>query len=328
MKFLATADLHVKVWTDKLYDENGHPMKLIETLNAFDQMCQYGVKNDIKNVIIAGDVNDLKNIVHYKSFVMLKNLISRYQDIKFYIISGNHDEASREDMLSAIQLLDGPDNVITIVKNPMVIDDITFIPWSSNVLDNIRKCEGNNILISHFGLNEAMVNSGLSIRSKIGLKDVQKFNTVILGHYHLPQTIENVWYTGNLIQKDYGEAGEEKRFLVVDSDNGTIDSIPTYGYRKYFNIEINDKTEIDNIIEEVSKLKKDGNYITIRNKTDSDITIDDVKIVTDYNDTSINRGITTSMSISEQLKKYLVINNIPEDRHEEYLSSIINILNQ
>jgi len=46
------------------------------------------------------------------------------------------------------------------------------------------------ILISHFGLSEGMLNSGMSIISDIGLKDLRgKYELVLLGHYHKPQEI-------------------------------------------------------------------------------------------------------------------------------------------
>lgn len=325
MKILVTADIHLKMWSDKLIDEYGFPMKLKETLQVFDNMCKYATDNGIKTFIIAGDVNDLKNIVHYKSFVALKNIIDKYQNLMFYIISGNHDEASREDIMSAIQLLSGS-NVKTIVREPYVHGDITFLPWSHNMLEALNQCEPNKLLISHFGLNEAKVNSKLSIKSRITLKNLKNFDLVILGHYHLPQQIKHVYYTGSPIQLNKGEAGEEKRFLIVDTETLEVESIPTEGYRKYYIFNIEDEKEKDEVIKTSNELTEQGHYVTIKNKLQTPIEIDGVQTIHEYEDEDKIRGITTGMPLKEQLKKYLDIMNVPEEKHNEYINVALSII--
>lgn len=326
MRFLVTADVHLKMWSDKLFDEFGIPMKLNESLFVFDNMCKYATENGIKNLFVAGDVNDLKNVVHYKSFVLLKKIIEKYNNLMFYILSGNHDEASREDIMSAIQLLDGPSNVKTIVKDPVEIENITIIPWTNNVLESLKEAKENKILISHFGINEAKVNSGMSIRSKIGLKDLKKFDLVLLGHYHYPQNIENVYYVGSSIQLRKSEAGEDKRFLIVDSDTLDVTSVLTEGYRKYYNFDIDDESKKDSILKECKSLSDEGHYITIRNKLETPIEYEGIQIIHEYEKEECVRGITTSMPIEEQFKKYMAIMDIPEKERDNYLKIAISTL--
>jgi exonuclease SbcD len=58
---------------------------------------------------------------------------------------------------------------------------------------------------------------------------------VALGHIHRPQQVEApvpAYYAGSLLQMDFGEAGEEKSFLVVDVSPGkpaTVERIPYEG---------------------------------------------------------------------------------------------------
>jgi len=327
MKFVFTADLHLKMWNDNIVDEYSNPLKLNEILNSFKQMCDYCVKNNIENLVIGGDVNDLKNIVHYRPFVMLKEIIEQYNKIHFYILHGNHDSAGREDLYSAIQLLDGPSNVSTFVKNTE-IDNILFVPWSGGIAKEIYETEPSKILISHFGLNEAQLSSGISIKTNIKLNDLRKFDLVLLGHYHKPQKLGNVYYVGSPIQLNKGEADEVKRFLVVDSETLEIESIETKGYRKYFNVILEDKNELEEKIEEIKELQKDG-FVTIKNKIKElkiqDLNFEGVRIINDVDEEYQLRGITSDMKIVDQLKRYLEIQKIEKTEHEEYINTFLEI---
>lgn len=331
MKFCLTADLHLKMWEDIIYDEYGIPQKLIETLSVFNNICNYAMENTISNVVIAGDVNDTKSIVHYKAFVKLKEIIEKYPSLFFIIISGNHDEAAKSDDVSAIELLNGPDNVITVPNNTFIKEDVTFIPWCSNLPEVIKKSKPNKFLVSHLGLSEASFSSGISIQTNITLKDLAKFNHVLLGHYHLPQKVKNVWYVGSPIQLNMGEANEEKRFLVVNTENEEIKSIPTEGYRKYHKFEIGKETDIEELKNRCLELKNKGDIISIRNRCkDSSFEIEGIKIIDDITIDFQIRGITSSMSPKEQFKKYLEIQlnekKIKEEEIDEYLSTITESL--
>ena len=58
---------------------------------------------------------------------------------------------------------------------------------------------------------------------------------IALGHIHKPQKIEGpvpAWYAGSLLQMDFGEAGEEKSFVVVTVSPGepaTVKHVPYQG---------------------------------------------------------------------------------------------------
>ena len=69
-KFIFTADLHLKMWSDKEHDADGRPLKLIEILSTVDQMCQYAKANDIPSIIIGGDLNDTKGLVSVRAFLL------------------------------------------------------------------------------------------------------------------------------------------------------------------------------------------------------------------------------------------------------------------
>ena len=65
---------------------------------------------------------------------------------------------------------------------------------------------------------------------------------VALGHIHMPQRIEApapAWYAGSLLQMDFGEAGEEKTFVVVEASPGrpaTVEHVPYEGGLPLFDL--------------------------------------------------------------------------------------------
>ena len=331
-KFLFTSDLHLKNWNDKSYTDEGLPLKLQEILNVVEDMCEYAKENEIENIIIAGDINDTKGTVNVRSFLRLQNLLMKYTEINFFIIPGNHDYTGKGSNDFAVELLKGPENVHVITKK-LEMKNITFLPWRSEGLkEEIRECSENRILISHFGLNEASLSNGISLRSGITTKDLKKFELVLLGHYHMPQQVENVWYAGSPIPLRRDEINEEKRFLLVSSEDDelVVESIPSKGYRQFFQFVIDEDTDIEKLKKEIEKAKEDGHHVIIKSNLKNiptDISsIKDTQLIDEYEEEFIARGINSTMKIDEQMVKYLEIEEIKDS--EEYIKIGLEVINK
>lgn len=99
------------------------------------------------------------------------------------------------------------------------------------------------LLVAHFMVGGVKVRTG---RGPTGMKELtlgeafavttaavnHDFSYVALGHIHAPQRVPGAptgEYAGSLLQLDFGEAGEEKRVVVVDAEPGrpaTTTSVP------------------------------------------------------------------------------------------------------
>lgn len=322
MKFAFTADIHLRRWSDNQYDENGNPLKLMEILNCFEQICIYCCDNKIDNIVVGGDLNDTKGMIYASSFILFKNIIEKYNNLNYFIISGNHDIIEKDKTEFCIDIFRNISNV-SIITEPLILDDISFIPWSAKVIDDVKEADGNKILISHFGLNEAQLSSGLSLRTSITLNDLKKFDTVLLGHYHKPQNIGNVYYSGSLIPIRRDERNEIKRFLVIDDDD--ILSIPTTGYRNYIEIVIEENDDYEKLKQDIEEYKQSGNFVVIKNNMKviptelTESVKDGVRLIDNYVDDSVSRGITSSMNLEEQMKKWAELEKVPDSEIEEYV---------
>lgn len=342
MRFIFTADIHLKMWSDKEFTENGIPKKLIEILNTIDQMCNYAHKNNIEDIVIGGDLNDTKGVAHVSAFVLFKQLVSKHHDLNFYILHGNHDAVSdSEGRESAIQLLEEHGNVRIILEPVLenIFDrDVLFIPHSPNMVDELKRYMEHDpeILISHFGLTEAVLSSGISIRTGIRANNLKKIKLTLLGHYHKPQEIieedYSIYYAGSPIAIRRDEAGEEKRFLVVDTETFEVESVNTEGYRRFHEILIDDTVNIEEIKEKIERIKNSGDYLVIK-KTIANIpkeiesVINENNVIDLYQKDITLRGITASMNSEEQMKRYLEIMEIPKEEHDAYISTGTKIIN-
>ncbi len=319
MKFICIADVHLSLYSQDNIIE-GIPRRMYYINKVLNDIAQYAKDNNIQHIAIAGDTFHTKSIIHSLAQSMLLDYVRSHPDIIFIIIDGNHDMSSKSgDGVSALKCLDNEPNVI-MIHETREIGNISFVPWHPKKMKKDIKDSKMDYLVSHFGLNEAMLNSGISIVSDIGMKDLKHFKKCFIGHYHLPQEIGNVIIPGSIIQLDWGEKGEKKRFLVIDSKKHTIESVLTKGYQKHVELEI-DKDNKDEVLKEAKKLKKQGHFIKLLKIDETNFSdIEDSFQIVDRTIKDItNRGINSSMSTEDKLKSYLKIKEIPEEYHDAYI---------
>ena len=338
MKFAYIADIHLSRYgQDKIEDTSNLPERLHSIKNALYEVGQYCRVSNIKFVVVGGDILHGKSIIYAVAQEVMLQFFEDFSDLIFYVIDGNHDLSGKgSDVVSALRSLRGLKNVKWIPFSETYYMDefgegILFVPYSKQ-LPKIIKENKARILISHFGLSEGILNSGMSIVSDVSMKDLAgRYELVLLGHYHKPQIIEmggvTLYYVGSLIQLDWGEKGEEKRFLIVDSDTLQVDSIPITKYKKHIQIEITSDNK-DTAIQTARDARAAGDHVKVILKETVDLT--DLKgefNIIDKTDRDItDRGITSNMSTEDKLKKYLDIKEIPEEQHDMYLSVAMEII--
>jgi DNA repair exonuclease SbcCD nuclease subunit len=179
MKFLFTADIHLSRYgQDKVESESNLPERLHSIKETLYSMAQYCIDNEIQTFVIGGDIMHNKSIIYSIAQDLMLDFFEQFKDLEFYVIDGNHDLSGKGvGAISSLRSLHSVDNVEWISKNPYGDSNLMFIPYSFNVVDQV-KAKRSRILISHFGLDEGMLNSGISITSDISLRD-------LIGKYEL-----------------------------------------------------------------------------------------------------------------------------------------------
>ena len=337
MKFAFSADIHLSRYSqDKVEDSSSLPERLHSIKSALYEIADYCIENGIKTVILGGDLLHGKSIIYAVAQEIMIEYFKKYgRDLIFYVLDGNHDLSGKgEDVVSALSSIQYIPGVNWIPFNSMhrIEDgDVLLVPYSYNV-PNIVKENKARILVSHFGLTEGILNSGMSIISDVKVADLTgNYNLVLLGHYHKPQEITrdnfSLYYVGSPIQLDWGEKGEEKRFLVVDTDDLSVESVPIKSYKQHVEIFITEENK-EEAIQQAKDAKEAGHHINIikKEKVDLDEIAQDFHIVDKTEVDITDRGITSSMSNEDKLRRYLEIQDIDKEDLKEYEAEGFDII--
>ncbi len=330
MKIIWTADLHLSVYSnDKVDPTTGLSERLTGIKNAMHNMAEFALSNNIKNIGIAGDINHNKSVIYSLAQSILLDYVRSYKQLFFYIIDGNHDMSTKSaNSVSSLKALDNEGNV-DMIHVPKKVENMLLVPWHHDALSSIIKRNSEDFLVSHFGLNEAQLSSGISIVSDLKLSDLKDYKKCILGHYHKPQEVGNVIYCGSLTQLDWGEKHEDKRFLVVDTDNGNIQSIESEGYKKFYSFQLTNDNATD-LINTGQELLEKGHNVVFEKIENFDVSkfSEDLKIIDKTEQDVTNRGLNISMSKQDIIDNYMKINETSDDDWDLYKSVALEIIDE
>lgn len=327
MQAIIIADLHLSLYAnDKIVQGTGLPERLYFINQSLYKVAEYAKEKEVENIIIAGDIFHTKSIIHSLAQSVFLDFVRKYKDLTFLIIDGNHDLSERTNFaVSSLKCVDNEPNVVMIHKKEK-IDNILFVPWSQTMVEDIKS--GNaDYLVAHFGLNEGNLSSGISIISDLRLSDLNQYKKCFLGHYHLPQEVGNVIYIGSLIHLDWNDKNQEKRFLLVDTERDEIQSIKSEGYRKFYEFTVTEENK-DEIAKKSKELTDNGNEVHIVKNQEVNLSslFENVVVIDKTKKDITNRGITSSMTTEEKLKRFYEIKEIPQQNQEEFLQIASDII--
>jgi len=330
MKAAIIGDVHLSRYGQDADNDSGGSEKLKSIQASLYEIANYCKAKKIPNIIFTGDIFHNKSILYAVAQDIFINFLNDFPDLLFYIIDGNHDLSGKVGkVVSSLKGIQGRKNVTWITATDGKLfwqhptENMLFVPYSEFMVDVI-KSNKSDILISHFGLNEGMLNSGISIKTNISINDLKgKYKHVLLGHYHKPQEYRDsdiqVYYIGSIIQLDWGEKEDVKRFLVIDTKDMKIFSIPINSYKKHIEVEVTKENQKEAIALAL-KAKDNGDHVKIVIKENIELPKDlGVSIIDKYERDITNRGITANMNQNERLKRYLMIRDIKEEQHDKLI---------
>jgi DNA repair exonuclease SbcCD nuclease subunit len=219
MKIAITADLHLK-----------SKEKSPERWNALSNIVDKMISEDIKTLIIAGDLfnEESQNYSDFDQFCKTKNIIDN--QIKFYIIPGNHDPSIKQQYFTSgnISISSKPE-IIKLGEPPTVF---LFIPYqpARSMGEVIAEYKENLpakswMLIGHGDYMAGLRDSNPyepGIYMPLARNDIQYYNPagIILGHIHKKMNLGKVYYPGSPCGLDINETGK-RSFLILNT--GTLE---------------------------------------------------------------------------------------------------------
>ena len=239
MKIIHCSDLHLDSKMQANFDSGKAKERRDEILRTYQKMVEYAAKNDVKIILIAGDMFDKKDITTKAKNVVLNSICANPQ-IDFIYLKGNHDETiflDEEENLENLKTFNNQEWKKYDYEN-ITITGIEFGGKKNYEIYNSLILEKNkiNIVVMHGQESETELKDKTEI---IELKQLKNKNIdyLALGHIHKPNIIgDKVAYSGSLEPLDRTETGEHGYILgEVELGKCIIQHIP-FSTREYVHI--------------------------------------------------------------------------------------------
>lgn len=253
MKFIHCADIHLGSKMQTNLDSIRANERKIEISMTFSKMIEYAKNNDIKVIVIAGDLFDEKKSAA-KWVKRFLESVANNPDISFLYLLGNHD--------NNILIENNLDNLLVFSNEwtSYKIEDVTFsgikLDGSLNPYKTLSLNKNDkNVVILHGQEtkyqrdNEEVVNLQL-------LKN-HYIDYLALGHIHSHKVAKlddrGIYcYCGCLEGRGFDECGE-KGFVVVDIDEKVKTEFVNFASRIFYEVRI-DITNLETITDITTKL--------------------------------------------------------------------------
>ena len=190
MRILSIGDLHITISSFDFIKELGIELSKIIKIKKPDK------------IVVLGDIlNDFNKVGILELDCALNFLTLLSSQVKTYVIIGNHDMADKQFLTKNhwLKNTQRPDSLI-IIDQVMIEDDITFCPYvnTGRFIEALDTCQGwkdSSVIFAHQEFKGANMSSGVSL---LGDEWDSLLPSVISGHIHGTQTIDNIWYPGNI----------------------------------------------------------------------------------------------------------------------------------
>lgn len=322
MKIIFFSDLHAHQFKEFSHvTAGGINSRLQSCLDIVNQVSVYAIENNIDTVVFGGDLFHTRPSVDTLTYNLTINaLIKLSASVQLYIIPGNHDCYSKDDKhhsleilkpITNIFILDGSINSIKLSQDT-VLHSIGYNDSLDVIKENIKssftnkKEDHTNILLLHTEIQGSVTPTGYKFEEGIKSKWLSKhFDWTFCGHIHRYQKFQkNVFNIGSPLHQDWGDKGDKKGFLVLDTKAKSLERVYTE-YPEFREIEEIDicihKGDKDNFYKikfedalddsSVKELKKDLPYSIL-----------DYEVKSTYNKRS---ELTLDMGVDKMVEEYI-----------------------
>lgn len=229
MKIIHCSDLHLDSRMKSNLDSKKAKERRDEILITYQNMIKYALENDVKIILIAGDLFDKKETTVKARNIVIDSIISN-PEIDFIYLKGNHDESGFLDNLEEIpknlKLFDS-EKWTTYAYGRITISGIEFGRLTDyEIYNTLFLNKGDfNIVTMHGQESKYEMKDKTEIINLSSLKN-KNIDYLALGHIHKYKQAEldqrGIYcYAGCLEGRGFDECGE-KGFVLLDIDEETL----------------------------------------------------------------------------------------------------------
>lgn len=197
------------------------------------------VENEIKVIYHLGDIFDSRKAQTQEILMFFQRILEMLEEyeIELIVIPGNHDKTSYQSSNSFLHVFKHHPGVRVVneshsihVSKDVIHHFVPFFDEKSGKYAEILKGvvtdpKKKNILFTHIGVNEAVMNGGSVIEDLIDGGIFDRFEIVYVGHFHDYQVLRSgkIVYIGSAYQSNFGE-NDKKGFQFLYED-GSIEFV-------------------------------------------------------------------------------------------------------
>jgi len=252
---IITADLHWGLQQD-------NPLWHDVSLGLANDMHDSAVKNNDNVIAVLGDLFDNNRTMTQKTQDLALEIVNGiWKDFSVILLQGNHDTYYKNrERPNWLKMFKATENVVVVDKEPYIRQDKCFVPWGYD----ISTLEWRDYLFGHFEINSFRMNNFYECKtSTLNSKDFTCFKAVFSGHFHFPQTYNNITYLGSPFQQNFGDVGSQRGYYLWN--NGLLTFIPFEKAPKFVRIRTSEKFLPEHITGNIVKLIFDKDYGTRKN---------------------------------------------------------------
>ena len=270
MKFIFFTDSHFHLFANYAKPDDDYVNdRFKEQIEALQKVFDIAREEKAK-IIFGGDLFHKRNSVDTRVYNKVFETFANNQDIKVYMVRGNHDAVSNslytDSSIDIFETLPNVEVTKTLRSEPLSSKvQLTMCAYgdeTEEIKEFIKESyqEGKvNILVGHLGVEGSLTGKGSHrLEGAFGYQDLlpDKYDFILLGHFHRRQYFQNPnhLYGGSLLQQSFSDEQEANGVHLIDTDKLTTEFIPL-DTRKFITIQGNNvPNNIDDLVEE-------GNFI-------------------------------------------------------------------
>jgi hypothetical protein len=324
MKTIVFADTHCGVHKDSIIFLN-------QTEVLFKNIYDKCIRENINNIIIAGDLFHERKSLNVDTICRVTKMINDLNPINVFILLGNHDTYYKNIIWPYSPYIFNNMSHVKIIDKPTIIDNITFLPWSTNHY-NVQEYN-TPVIVGHFEIDGFPATCTDLFRGGQCSKEFEKFELVISGHFHIPCRKGNILYCGSPYHITMADRGSICGYYVLD--NTDITFIENKDFAKYIRITSEDvvtKEQIEGNIVEISYIKDYGTLGNIR-RMEKIQSMNPLRLSSNFTNISITQNMQADEDLNianksnkDILKDYLNVAHFPNHIKKSVLIGVLDKL--
>ena len=254
MRIIHCADLHLDSKMESNLDKEQALTRRSELIETYERMVDYAVSNQVRAILISGDLFDKTHIRKDVKKRVVERIVSN-PEIDFYYLKGNHDrcdfmEAGIDEIPENFHMFNDA-GWTSYTCDDVVITGIEISGANASTLPQrlVLDSANVNIVMLHGQQSDYEGKDGAEIINTTALKG--KFiDYLALGHIHkyMYQQLDDrgvYCYPGCLEGRGFDETGD-KGFMLLEIEDGHIESefIP-FAKRRLHEIEVKVTADMD-----------------------------------------------------------------------------------